>query len=251
MNPNSISKTILPGNFVKKMSMRNGSIKKRYTELVHGYFWMLKDLQRSNEKPILSNQEIISESVAKVFPTLTQLRKLDSNELVNLPSFFLRRNRSLDVSAQCTVVGISYRDYGFQTLKSWMDPLQVSLNDKQLSDRIEVVRLSISEGWISRWVLSGLIVALTKKNTPHEEQKQTLLYFGSDDELEPFRDALRMHNLMTCYVFLLDGLGRVRFAGSGPASQEDVERLQQFASALTRQRALPIQSRTGKQAAGR
>jgi ATPase complex subunit ATP10 len=134
-------------------------------------------------------------------------------------------------------------------LKTWMEPLQEGLSDRPSSDRIEVVRISISEGWLSRWVLSGLILALTKRNTPPSDRKQTMLYFGGG-ELEPFRDALRMHNLMTCYVFLLDGLGRVRFAGSGPASPEEVVRLRQFASDLTRQRALPIQPKARKQAAG-
>ena len=41
------------------------------------------------------------------------------------------------------------------------------------------------------------------------------------------------HNIMTNYVFLLDNLGCVRFAGSGPASDEDVSRLIRFTKELT------------------
>ena len=38
---------------------------------------------------------------------------------------------------------------------------------------------------------------------------------------------------MTNYVFLLDNVGCVRFAGSGPASDEEVARLIGFAKDLT------------------
>ena len=41
MNPDSISKGILPGNVVMR-TLRSGKQKPRYTELVYGYFWMLK-----------------------------------------------------------------------------------------------------------------------------------------------------------------------------------------------------------------
>lgn len=57
------------------------------------------------------------------------------------------------------------------------------------------------------------------------------MYFGTD--VDEFRDVLRMHNLMTGYVFLVDDLGRVRFAGSGPATDEDVAKVIQFAKDLT------------------
>jgi ATPase complex subunit ATP10 len=42
-----------------------------------------------------------------------------------------------------------------------------------------------------------------------------------------------MHNLMTNFIFLVDDLGRIRFAGSGPASEEEVARVIGFAKKLT------------------
>lgn len=70
-----------------------------------------------------------------------------------------------------------------------------------------------------------------KKNTHPKEHDSTLLYFGSD--IDDFRDILRMHNLMTNYVFLVDGLGRVRFASSGEASPLELERVITFAEDLS------------------
>jgi hypothetical protein len=36
-----------------------------------------------------------------------------------------------------------------------------------------------------------------------------------------------MHNIMTNYVFLLDNLGRIRFAGSGTADDDEITQLVQ------------------------
>lgn len=47
------------------------------------------------------------------------------------------------------------------------------------------------------------------------------------------RDILRMHNIYTGYVFLVDGIGRVRWAGSGEGSDEEVEKMIEFAKLLT------------------
>jgi len=260
LHPDSISREILPGNYVVKKSRYGGRRRRslsgsgtdrtepeklRYTELVYGYFWMLKDLRRSDEKPILSNRELIPENIAKVFPPLGGLQPLSApilsssspwSERLRVPDHFLRKNRSRDPTAQCTLVAVAYRDYGYQLLSQWIEPFERELTSRsETGDRIEIFRLNISEGFLNRWVLRGVIHGLMKRNTPEEDRDNTLLYFGgggSPPEIETFRDALRMHNVMTGYVFLLDGLGRVRFAGSGPATDGETERLIGFANEL-------------------
>lgn len=226
MHPDSISKDILPGNMVLRKS-RSGVEKKRYTELFYGYFWMIKDLKRSNEKPVLSNDKLIPASVAKPFPDLSGLKSLAGDE-VDIPEYFLRKNRSRDAAAQCTLVAVSFRDFGYQVLDSWTEPFKATLSN---NDRVEVYRMNLSEGWFNKWVLQPIIRGIMKRNTPEILHPNTLVSFGSD--LEPFRDGLRMHNILTGYVFLLDGLGRVRFAGSGTAGEEEVEKLVALAQELT------------------
>lgn len=243
MHPESISKEILPGNFVLKMN-RNGVVKKRYTELVYGYFWMLRDLRQTDDKPILSNVHLISETLAKPFPALQGLRSL-SNVQVDVPDFLVRKNRSMDAHAQVTVVAISFRDYGYQLASTWIGPI------KRLflgNDRAEVIRINVSEGWWNKWVLRPIIRTAMKRNTAGDEYGRTLLYFGSTNELEPFRDALRMHNSMTGYIFLLDGIGRVRFAGSGAANEDEIDRLAMLAEDLLT--AKPLPAKGAKKTAG-
>ena len=190
---------------------------------------MLKDLKLCGEKPLVSNETLIRECDAKVFPRLQNLKSL-SGDTADLPSYCLRKNRSQDAAAQCTLVGISFRDFGFQQLNSWIEPFDAAFADK---DRVEVLKVSISEGWFNKWILRGFILGSTKMNTPKSEHDRTLMCFSNSAVLEGFRDALRMHNVMVGYVFLLDGLGRVRFAGSGVATKEEAERLVRLAQELT------------------
>lgn len=113
-------------------------------------------------------------------------------------------------------------------LKSWTEPFREAFSDQE---RVEIVHLHLNEGWFTSNVLKPLILKTVKQNTPENEHESTLICFRKD--LEDFRDSLRMHNVLSGYVFLLDGIGRVRFAGSGEATEEDIESVIQFASDLT------------------
>ena len=195
---------------------------------------MLRDLRLTDEKPILSNTKLIPESRAKVFPFLKGLECLDTSaspedRTVDIPSYWLRKNRLRDPSAQCTLVGIAFRDFGYKHLNDWLLPLSQTFAK---NDRVETVRLNINEGFFSRYFLKGLITSSMRRNTPPKELSSTYIHFASD--LRNFRDPIRAHNLIPGYIYLLDGLGRVRFAGSGPPSSEEVERLQGFVEEVLR-----------------
>ena len=79
-------------------------------------------------------------------------------------------------------------------------------------------------------LISPFIVTGTKKNVPESDHANTLLYYGDAEEM---RDILRMHNIYTGYVFLVDGIGRLRWAGSGEGSEEEVQAMLTFAKQLT------------------
>jgi ATPase complex subunit ATP10 len=193
--------------------------------IVSQYFWMIKDLKRTADKPLQTT--IIPEKQSKVLPLLENVANL-CGESVQLPGYLLRRNKSNDPLAQSTLLAVSFRDFGYQQLASWVNPFRQQFCS---SDRVEVYKLLISEGWLTRYFLRQVIQASVKSNTPVEDYRNTLLHFSSDSDV--FRDPLRMHNLMSGYIFLLDGMGRVRLAGSGPASTEDVDTLIRLTNDLT------------------
>lgn len=86
MHPLGLAQRILPGGLV--MDKRG---KKQYVEMHLGYFWMMKDLSATGNKPILSNETLIPEREAEVFPTLYDLTNLHQQSAV-LPDCVLQNN---------------------------------------------------------------------------------------------------------------------------------------------------------------
>jgi ATPase complex subunit ATP10 len=223
MNPDGIGSKILPGNMVYKKYKFSGNTRKVPLELVHGYFWMMWDLRKTNNKPTLSNETLIPEEDSQLFPVLTGVKTLNG-EKADLPFYFVDNDKVK--TQKITLVAISFRDSGFKHIPTWTDPF---LKAFQNDSRIGVAKVSITERW-SLYPLTGALSRIMKNNTPPEEHDNTLLYFGTD--VDDFRDILRMHNIMTNHVFLVDDLGRIRFAGSGPATEDDVAKVVGFAKEL-------------------
>lgn len=118
-----------------------------------------------------------------------------------LISILQQTTATKDATAQCTLVAISCKDFGAKLLPSWTQPFSESLRQGKDSEKYEIVRITINEGRIAKF-LSPLIVSGTKKNVPEEDHERTLLYYGDAAEM---RDILRMHNIYTGYVYLVDG----------------------------------------------
>jgi ATPase complex subunit ATP10 len=228
MNPEGHSARILPGGLVEK-TVRNEQ-RQVLVERAFGNFWMMTDLKRTDNKPVLSNVHLIPEETSQVFPSLANWSTVQDGTQVDIPSFFMRNNRAKDASAQCTLVAIAFKQFGAQLLTSWTTPFTTQF---ETNKRVEVVHLSITEGWFVSKFLRPLITRSARSNTSPSQQPTTLLHYASENSLVEFKDTLRMHNTLTGYVYLLDGLGRVRFAGSGKASPEEVERVISFAKELT------------------
>mmetsp|Transcript_5944 Transcript_5944/g.17194 ORF Transcript_5944/g.17194 Transcript_5944/m.17194 type:complete len:334 (-) Transcript_5944:31-1032(-) len=220
VNPDGIGSTVLPGNLVYKFYKWTGNTRKVPLELVHGYFWMVNDLKKTGGKPTLPNKFLIPEDEAQAFPMLTGLESL-SRVKADLPYFFIA-----DKDVKCTLVNISFRDSGYKAISSWTEPFDGAF---QGNSSVNSVKVSITERW-SLYFLRGTLANVMRKNTPPREHDKTLLYFGSD--VDDFRDVLRMHNIMANFVFLLDNKGRIRFASSGEATPEELDRVIGFAKEL-------------------
>jgi len=249
VNPDSIGYNVLPGNLIYKTYRLSGNTRKVPLELAHGYFWMVRDLKATNQKPTLSNDSLIPANQAQDFPTLENLTTLDDLETpVDIPMVFLERAHNLNAtksksksknqqrpSGKVTLVSIIFRDNGVPLVESWMKPFeQTFLNDPTYSDKVQTFEVSITERW-ALYPIRNTIKRVMRNNTPIEKHSTTLAYFGKKQVLN-FRDVLRMHNIMTNYVFLLDDLGRVRFAGSGEASPEESNNLIEFAKQLANEK---------------
>lgn len=245
MHPDSIGQYILPGNVVSKHTLAGKHVWQPVS-LEYGHFWMLRELRQTAEKPInTTTSTLIDEKQAKVFPTLQGLECLDSTaqpSVIDIPQHWLRKNRTNDPAAQCTVIGLAFRDYGYNMLQEWLPPLQEKLKtQKALQSRVEVVRLSLNEGYWQRYVLKSLVTASMRRNTADpEERARTWIHFATNLN-DKFRDPIRAHNLMTAYIYLLDGQGRVRWVATGPPGDDEVEALWQGVQEILRPTLQPRQ----------
>ena len=244
MNPDSLSRTILPYDQILKTNSKTGSVRLMDVERSLGYFWTLSDLKKANNKPIESNQTLIPTEDAKVFPSLgrtsgkikqiiQQSTQHDASN-ITLPNFFTLLNRSKDPAIECTLVSVSFNDFGYKMVPSWTIPFRQAFSlHRDWANRTKVFQLIVHEGRILSF-LESIITSSFQKQTAQEQQSSILLYFtrGYDEEYQSFRDVLRMHNNKTAYVFLLDGIGRVRFAGSGQPSKQEIQRLIEHAKAI-------------------
>eukprot|EP00977_Amphora_coffeiformis_P028324 scaffold34929_cov160-Amphora_coffeaeformis.AAC.2 len=249
MHPDSIGARIMPGDVVYKKTLA-GKERWQPVSLEHGYFWMLRDLRQTDEKPIQTNPKLIAETDAKYFPTIRAVQCLDPHHVthqtnqnqnqsssnnnqqtgITIPDYWLRKNRALDPAAQCTVVGMAFRDYGYKMLDQWLTPIQ---QHTPSADRVETVKLLLNEGYVSKYLLQGIVTRSMRANTPAAQLASTWIYFAGPELNATVRDPLRAHNLLTAYIYLLDGMGRVRFAASGPPNNEtEVQLLQSLIQEL-------------------
>ena len=143
-------------------------------------------------------------------------------------AFKFTLNNRCDADTSCSLVAVAFKEFGNQQAATWTEPFEKAFENQS---RVHAYTVLITEGVLFRMLLRSLVVRGTRKHTSPENHDKTLLYFGTPDL---FRDTLRMHNTLAGYVFLLDGKGRVRFAGSGEASGEEVERVISFADTLVK-----------------
>lgn len=218
MHPDGHGKDILPGgDHVLKFDKSSGQNRRVLLERSLGSFWMMKDLQVVDSKPILAST--IDEEHSIVMPTLDGVTVLSTVDKVSIPHYLLRNNRTKDPNSQCTILGISFKEFGYQLVESWLGDVEQTY---AANPRVEVARLTITEGTLIKSLLSGIMTRSLKNNTPVERQDRTLVHFGTEGY---FKDFMRMHNTLTGYIYVLDGIGRVRWVGSGKASSEELDEI--------------------------
>ena len=111
VNPAGIGSTVLPGGLVYKHFKWSGNTRKVPLELVHGYFWMMWDSRKCDGKPTLSNQSLIPEDEAQLFPVLEGLHTL-SGEKADLPIFFLDKQQgTIDALPHCATFANDLASY--------------------------------------------------------------------------------------------------------------------------------------------
>ena len=222
-HPEAVAQYVFPDKTVKKFKRKASSENlRRPVELEFGYFWMLRDLRSTNDKPIVGREDLIPEKEAESFPTLKVLSLEDNEKTLTIPDDLISQNRTQDPAAQCTLVCISFRDFGYKMLPDWINAVK---NAYQQNNRVEVLQINMTEGgWLFR-AMAPLLKWMIARNTTEKEREYTYLFYGDGEDIQRVQTAFGLWNVLPGYVILLDGLGRPRWISSGSPTPEELELL--------------------------
>lgn len=151
-----------------------------------------------------------------------QVTSLQGTKTVLDASFFLPSKGK----GTCTLVGVSFRQYGYEMLPSWCGPFEERTGFAQ-------VQLSVVDSFLFS-LMQGYVLNGLKSTVPEHRFQDTFVSFGAAGSGE-LREALGIDNRLTGYVFLVDGAGRVRWRGSGAATPVELDALVRCAKDLNRQ----------------
>ncbi|KAL1557680.1 hypothetical protein AAHA92_08231 [Salvia divinorum] len=127
-------------------------------------------------------------------------------------------------SAKASLISLSFRESSRAMVDSWTSPF---LKAFAHSSDVHLYEVSLTDQWLlSRKVIRKLLLKYMRKPTPAEKQdalQRQIVYSFGDHYY--FRKELKIVNLLTGYAFLLDKSGRVRWSGTGAATEEELSSL--------------------------
>ncbi|KAF3328518.1 Mitochondrial ATPase complex subunit ATP10 [Carex littledalei] len=186
-------------------------------ELSRGYFADISEMRKHGGKIAVANKTLIPAVAAVKFPEL-EVNLTDSTTM-KLP--VIAGDKIPDASLMC----LSFRASSQRMIETWSLPF---LDKFGGGANIQIYEVSFVDSWLLSLGLirRSFIKIMKKSNTP---QRQIVYAFGDHYY---FRKQLQILNLLTGYVFLLDGEGRIRWQGSGSAADEELSSLLSCTSIL-------------------
>ncbi|XP_010267354.1 PREDICTED: uncharacterized protein LOC104604615 isoform X2 [Nelumbo nucifera] len=185
-----------------------------------GYFADISELKKHGGKIAMANKIIIPAVAAVKFPTI----EVDSSDgrSLKLPivSEGNEAKEKLSVPA-ASLLCLSFRANSQAMIDSWSTPF---LNAFRASKDVQMYEVSFIDSWfLSLNPIKRLLLRVMRKSHIDESintlQRQIVYSFGDHYY---FRKELKILNLLTGYVFLLDRFGRIRWQGFGLATDEEL-----------------------------
>ncbi|XP_022860645.1 uncharacterized protein LOC111381135 [Olea europaea var. sylvestris] len=95
------------------------------------------------------------------------------------------------------------------------------------SKNVQLYEVSFIDSWLlTRNPIKKILLRIMRKSKPAERnnivQSQIVYSFGDHYD---FRKELKILNLLTGYIYLIDKLGRIRWQGSGFATPDELSSL--------------------------
>ncbi|GAB2274672.1 hypothetical protein Dimus_009443 [Dionaea muscipula] len=196
-------------------------------EMSRGYFADLSELKQHGGKIALANKILIPAAVAVKFPSLEV--NYSDGRTVKLP-FGSEAN-----GLQSTLLCLSFRASSQRMIDSWIMPF---LDRFKESGNIQLYEVCFVDSWfLSLNPIKRLLLRVMNKSSRVDSKdglrRQVVYAFGDHYD---FRKQLRILNLLTGYVFLLDKFGRIRWLGFGTATEAEISSLLSCTSLLVEEK---------------
>ncbi|XP_040864228.1 uncharacterized protein [Glycine max] len=178
----------------------------------------------------LGNKEAIEKERARLADEMTRGYFADMAE-------FKKHAVDSDKSSvpKASLVCLSFRASSQEMINSWSVPFTEAFRK---SNDVHLYQVSFIDSWLLCRAPIKRLLLWTMKKPSHHESKDTLqqqIVYSFGDHYY-FRKELRILNLLTGYIFLLDNFGRVRWQGFGSATQDELSSLLSCTSLLLDQK---------------
>ncbi|XP_042510635.1 uncharacterized protein LOC122086028 isoform X2 [Macadamia integrifolia] len=200
-------------------------------EMNRGYFADISELKKHGGKIAMANKIIIPAISAAKFPTIEV--NFSDGKSIKLPIVSegngVKANEMVVPAA--SLLCLSFRASSQAMIDSWTVPV---LEAFRASSNLQIYEVSFIDSWLlSMSPIKRLLLRIMRKSNADEKnnalQRQFVYSFGDHYY---FRKELKILNLLTGYIFLLDKFGRIRWQGFGLATKEELVSLLSCTSLL-------------------
>ncbi|XP_030520910.1 uncharacterized protein LOC115734315 isoform X2 [Rhodamnia argentea] len=196
-----------------------------------GYFADMSELQKHGGKIAMANK-IITPAVAAIkFPVIEVDRSDGQSFKLPISSSGKKVDQNMSSVPKATLLCLSFRRSSQAMIDSWGVPFQNAFRDKE---EVHLYEVSLIDTWLlCRKPIKQLLLRVMRKPKSEDNQgplRRQIVYSFGDHYY--FRKELKILNLLTGYVFLLDRFGRIRWQGFGSATPEELPSLLSCASLL-------------------
>ncbi|XP_010045279.2 LOW QUALITY PROTEIN: uncharacterized protein LOC104434030 [Eucalyptus grandis] len=199
-------------------------------EMNRGYFADMSELRKHGGKIAMANKIIIPAMAAVKFPVI----EVDQSDGQSFKLPICCSGKKVDQNTpsvpKATLLCLSFRASSQAMIDSWGVPFRNTFHDKE---DVHLYEVSFIDSWLlCRKPIKRLLLRIMRNPSEDDQgplRRQIVYSFGDHYY---FRKELKILNLLTGYVFLLDKFGRIRWQGFGTATPEELPSLLSCTSLL-------------------
>eukprot|EP01084_Bolivina_argentea_P091296 164363_1 len=181
-----------------------------------GNFFEMREWRHHHGKVFTASDQITTTDESKSFPSSFSVCRLSDGYASSIKDI-------LGCHSKPRLVAVSFKSVGSDMLPSWTKPFTELMGGTLvIVNFVESVILGLMKGAM----MSGM-----RKSLDPSAHQYTWVHFGNATPLLEC-DFLHISNRLSCYVYLVDSSGLVRWAGCGQASDLEIESLKKCYSEL-------------------